>query len=408
MEPDRERVEEEIYLVDYLRVLVRRWKWVVGVTAVAIVVASLASFWLIEPLYEATAGLMLMRVRSETAFEPKIKTREEIPNVETLKALAESPAILKQTLESLNLTDSMELGALLDAIKVNADGDFITLSVRHRDPGLAARIANTWGRIFEARANELFATTTSSFEEIQKELSRAKQRYAEAQERLNEFIRKNKIPFLKKEIELKEGILADSYRAQRLLLRLLADAEALRKRLEGNRPLTPGDGLSEALLNMRASMTLGGMPPSVQFQIKAETSSKEEVLSSLDSLIASLRDQLDSVRKSAEDSSLRKEILALKEELERQQALKRELTQARDLAWETYRTVARKLEELRIARKIKETPVRFASPAVEPQNPVIPKPKLYIAVAAVLGLFLGIILAFLVEHLEATKEEKEK
>ncbi|RLA85459.1 MAG: lipopolysaccharide biosynthesis protein, partial [Deltaproteobacteria bacterium] len=64
--------------------------------------------------------------------------------------------------------------------------------------------------------------------------------------------------------------------------------------------------------------------------------------------------------------------------------------------------------ELRIAKKIKETPVRFASPAVEPQKPVIPKPKLYIAVAAVLGLFLGIILAFLVEHLEATKEEKEK
>ena len=81
----------------------------------------------------------------------------------------------------------------------------------------------------------------------------------------------------------------------------------------------------------------------------------------------------------------------------------RELTFNRDLAWETYQTILRKYKETELALQSQEMEVRFVAPALPPTKPVIPKPKLYIAVATLLGLFLGTILAFLVEHLETAK-----
>ena len=106
--------------------------------------------------------------------------------------------------------------------------------------------------------------------------------------------------------------------------------------------------------------------------------------------------------------TLQREILQLQEELEREQARKRELTQARDLAWETYQTLARKEAEVGVAVQVTDTEVRFAVPAVEPKRPVAPKKKLNIAIAGVLGLMVGVFGAFVVEYFEGWGEEGKK
>ena len=101
-----------------------------------------------------------------------------------------------------------------------------------------------------------------------------------------------------------------------------------------------------------------------------------------------------------DEGTLQQEILRLQEQLEREQARKQELTSARDLAWETYDTLARKEAEVGVASQVTDTEVRFAVRAVEPKEPVAPKKKLNIAIAAVLGLMVGVFGAFVVEYLE--------
>jgi capsular polysaccharide biosynthesis protein len=86
---------------------------------------------------------------------------------------------------------------------------------------------------------------------------------------------------------------------------------------------------------------------------------------------------------------LDKEINALQAQLESEQARKKELVRARDLAWEKYNTLANKVAEVDVASAITGTEVRFAKPAFVPEEPVSPKK----ALNALLGLFAGLVLA---------------
>ncbi len=97
---------------------------------------------------------------------------------------------------------------------------------------------------------------------------------------------------------------------------------------------------------------------------------------------------------------LQEELRSLQAELEKEQAARQELTRARDLAWETYTTLARKEAELSIAARTGGTEVRFATPAVAPQNPVSPRKKLNVAIAGAVGLMLGVFSAFTLNLLD--------
>jgi len=128
----------------------------------------------------------------------------------------------------------------------------------------------------------------------------------------------------------------------------------------------------------------------------------------LDTLISVLEARREEVGALIGEGSLQQEILKLQEQLERERARQRELTQARDLAWETYQTLARKEAEVQVATQVRDTEVRFAVPAVEPKYPVAPKKKLNVAIAGVLGLMVGVFGAFAVEYFEGWgKEGKE-
>jgi len=92
------------------------------------------------------------------------------------------------------------------------------------------------------------------------------------------------------------------------------------------------------------------------------------------------------------------QIRQLKSQLEAEQARKRELESKRDLAWETYQTIARKLAEVEIAERAPGTEVRFAVEALPPERPVSPRRLMNTAVAGALGLMLGVVGAFFAEY----------
>jgi len=99
---------------------------------------------------------------------------------------------------------------------------------------------------------------------------------------------------------------------------------------------------------------------------------------------------------------LQGEVNQLQGELERETARKQELTQARDLGWETYQTLARKVAEVGVAAQVEGTEVRFAVPAVEPERPIKPRKKLNTLLASVVGVMLAVGVSFLIEYLDDT------
>lgn len=72
-----------------------------------------------------------------------------------------------------------------------------------------------------------------------------------------------------------------------------------------------------------------------------------------------------------------------------------------------YVMLKQKYEEMRITEAMKTSDTRVIDRAITPTTPVKPKTRLNVAIAAFLGLFVGIGLAFLLEYLDTTLKTKE-
>jgi len=333
--------------------------------------------------------------------------------VESSSVAAEVIAKLGSTLEP----EQRDVSALLGMVETESDGDLIGIKVKGKDPRKITAIANAWGEAYERYVNELYGGRPQPLGSIQAQEAEAKRTYQEAEEALAKFLGDNQIDILAKEIEAKKGTLSDYYATKRGLDRLIADAEALGAQLREGASSSPmATSLSILLLQANAFMASTGLPlqPSTNLPLQLQLSlgqmaslegSAGEQIQGLDTLIAVLEARRGEVQALIGEMSLQREILQLQEQLEREQARQRELTQARDLAWETYQTLARKEAEVQVATQVTDTEVRFAVPAVEPKHPVAPKKKLNIAIAGVLGLMVGVFGAFAMEYFEGWGEE---
>ncbi|MBC7318986.1 hypothetical protein H5T57_07065, partial [Candidatus Bipolaricaulota bacterium] len=72
---------------------------------------------------------------------------------------------------------------------------------------------------------------------------------------------------------------------------------------------------------------------------------------------------------------------------------------------DSYNRVAKSLQEAKIARAETPEPIRIVEQPVLPTIPVGPSRKLAVAVAGVLGLFVGVLLAFVVHYFREEKKE---
>ncbi|MBM4465159.1 MAG: hypothetical protein FJ014_06360 [Chloroflexi bacterium] len=410
-------MEEEIDLREYINVIVRRWKWIAGITLVAVITAAIVSFLVLPPVYQAKAGVVIVKSRSEIAFEPKYRTltEEDIASRrKALEALVRSSSVAAEVIDKLGSTlqpEEREVEALLDIVETTSNGDLIGIKVEGKDPSKIAAIANAWGEAYERYVNELYGGRIQSPEDIQPQVAEARSSYKETEEALARFMGDNQIEALSREIGAKQNTLADYYSTTQMLDRLIADATALRDQLrQGASSARTGNSLSILLLQASSFTLLSpGLPVQLQLSFDEQSileSSVEEQVQELDVLLSVLEARLAGVQARIDERALQQEILQLQEQLEREQARMRELTQARDLAWETYNTLARKEAEVGVASQATDTEVRFAVRAVEPKEPVAPKKKLNIAIAGVLGLMVGVFGAFLVEYFEGWRAEE--
>jgi hypothetical protein len=90
------------------------------------------------------------------------------------------------------------------------------------------------------------------------------------------------------------------------------------------------------------------------------------------------------------------ELQDLRSQYEARKAREQQLTQQRDLAWNTFTTLSNKDVELSLSNTAANSEVRFAAPAVPPVDPVQGTSLLMVvALAAVVGNLLAVFIAFL-------------
>jgi len=414
-------VEEEIDLRQYVEVLIRYWKWIAGLALVAAVVA-LGTSYLIPPTYEATALVAVTEPRYMMRFDTRFETVNSVqPAYKAYPELAASDDLLRDLLAALNsdVEDVVTLQDLRERLEAEsgADPSMVRLVVRSQDPEAAARIANTWADLFVARANEIYgAHSEHQMRFFEAQLERARLELDAAQQALVEFQARNQGTVLEARLASVQQDLQDYLVEQREIERALRNVRALRDSVAdqpADAVVSPGDDLTALLLQIQAFSVRASRPgqratsgaeletgSSVWLQISdASLLSSErtagELTAFLDELAAILEARGEEV--ATQVTALEPHILDLQQQLQESRVEESDLVRTRDVAQETYVTVARKVEEARIAAEDTTGEVRLASQAAAPDRPVSPRKRLNTAVAGMMGLMLGVFGAFAVE-----------
>jgi len=211
---------ESIELRQYFTVI-RKWLWLIVLgTLLCGGTAAIVSFTM-APVYEAEAGVIIVKSGYEVTFEPKFRTLSEADLArygmdlasrrKALTALVESGEVASEVLAGLGSIldpEEQEVAALLKMVKAETEGDMIKIKVRAKDPKKAAAIANAWGEAYEKYVNGVYSGMPQSLSDIQAQAAAAKRDYEEAEAALIEFMADNRIDELNRQISEKQQIIS--------------------------------------------------------------------------------------------------------------------------------------------------------------------------------------------------------
>jgi len=199
---------EELELRDYIEVLLRH-KWIIIfsflITAFS---AGIGALFLVKPIYEATALLMVSRPGYQVELEPKIKTPIPLEiSLETYRSLIKSPDLEEKVINQLNLNQpphNLTIEDLDEMVFVEAvpKTDLIKIKVKSDSPVQAKEIVNTWVSLFLKENRELNLKETKEAQSfIESQLKISKENLFLVEEELRKFNERSRLSSLKKEIE---------------------------------------------------------------------------------------------------------------------------------------------------------------------------------------------------------------
>jgi len=106
-------------------------------------------------------------------------------------------------------------------------------------------------------------------------------------------------------------------------------------------------------------------------------------------------------------SSYRTRIEQLRKELAAEELTRSRLERIRNATYSVYDVVSQKAAETKITVATETGVVKIVSLAHEPRNPVGPGKRRIVLIGGVLGLFMGIFIAFFVDYWKRTGRRKE-
>ena len=228
-------IEDEINLLDYWRIVMKRWKIIAGIFVISVVTAAIISL-LMTPIYQAKATLMPVE-SSGGRLSGALQNLGSLPFVggmvpgiggasaTKLVAVLKSRTLAEDVIHALNLTriffkdkkdkpPSLEdaVRSLTGITKIADDkkGGVISISVEYKDPKIAADIANHYTTVLQKFINEntlSMAKRNRIF--IEDQLEKVKRELKEAEEAMKSFQTDKKIVAIDAQTEAAIRVLAD-------------------------------------------------------------------------------------------------------------------------------------------------------------------------------------------------------
>lgn len=401
--------EDEIDLRELVRTLWRH-RWVIGgVTVVAALIAAAVSVFVLPPVYEARALLLVTRPQVQTV-DPNNSTffRTEELNIaatlnldlpaESVVALARSPLVRDEVAQRTGLPKERLRKALYAQSVRNTN--LVELRVRFGDPLEAQRIAAAWTEVVVARSSMLFSTrATASYTLFAQQLNTALDRLRAAEQALRHFNATSRIS----ELQARLGKLVDqlaSYESRHNDLTVsLARAEQELESIEAQiqrepKTLTLSKSIATDPFLHEAMATASGRSFLELSRLKLRTEEQNPVYNALNQAranaavaVQALRAEKLGVERAMQE--IRQEIAQIRADLANQVLTQTRLVREAENARKVYGVLFQRREEARITATTQSGTVQVALPASLPDEPVSPRPALNTVLAVVLGFLLS-------------------
>lgn len=230
--------ETSLNLRPFFEIPLRWWRLVLSCVVLATLLTAMINFIpvLTPDLYEAVAGVAVVKSRTLVSFDETARTLSEEQLIaslqagqradtivsdldarrQTLVALVNNGTIAEQVLDQLQeeLTPRDRQPGMLSsrvdgrlAVQQGIDSDLIQITVEHPDPVLAAKIANAWAVAYERLVNDIYARPAGGGAAIQEDVERAKKAYDNGQEALIQFLTQSQVSAAQRQINEKARML---------------------------------------------------------------------------------------------------------------------------------------------------------------------------------------------------------
>lgn len=398
-------MEDEIDLRAYIALLLKYKYWIVALALGAAVVALGVSFvW--PPTYEATALVAITKPRYTMRFDPRLETVADVtPPYQAYPALALGDELLTALIGDLGsrlTSEEQSITVIRDMLDAQngTDPSIVQLTVKNGDPERTALIVNRWATLFVDKANDLYGQSQEELSFFEAQVTDAQDALAKAEQDLIDFQAHNEASILQTQLNNKQAALNDYLSVARSVRLIIQDTSSLQDRLRAQDSATRAslsDELASLFLEIDA-LNRGQLPIQLQITGQQGLSNKTvgEQITFLDSLIQVLESKQGILEQEAK--SLEPDILSLQERLQKVRTEGDRLERAKQVAQETYMTLARKVDEVRLSAQDTTRDVRLASLATVPDEPSSPHKLLNTVIAGALGLAIGVFGAFAIEY----------
>lgn len=433
--------------MQWYMVVLRRWSALIVVGTLLAAGVGLLISLILPQTYTASSDVLILKSRFDVDLDPRAGalSEDEILRFnnfdarrQTLFTLASSQAVLSATIAAL--PESYQAGWDMDRLasqgNVKTPGSLVQLIVADSSPEVAAVVSRAWAAAFVTQINQVYNQTAPPTS-LQEQLPLAQMAYEQAQQALEQFLNTSQLDELKLGVAWREGSLhawqnatlastskgVTAYLAAEQQVPLwLESAYTLRAQLAAWPAADPlPSALVSSLLILQAGIANGTNLTPLELQVSPAdntTLTVGEALAAVDSLLGSLTELQVRLRavtaaetagwlmNPAQDpllgdplAALQAELDELRAQLEEETARQRELTAARDLAWETYQLLQKQSVESDLLEAAPATEVALAAPAVTPTTPSGPNIALNTAIGGLLGLTVTLLLTFILEQL---------
>ena len=401
-----EMQEKEIDLREYINVLLKRKSIIIIIFLIAIITATLVSYFVLQPVYEANVII--------TVTKPKINNSlvDEI-SLENYKNLIRDVKIEEELIQKLNLDKSpLELTPYaLDqmlTIELPKSTNLLKMNLQASNPKLTKDIINTWATLFVEKNKKLYFDEVKKFEtNVEDRLKLAEQDFFEIEEKLMKFDENDNVETIKNEMTYETAKIT-AFKSRLINIQISLEKENAKKE-----QIITAINKQEKVLKLKKSIV------DDQFFRQLTSTISDANLTYISEvtnpIYYNLAQQLISTNISinsliAEENQLTQNIVDFNASLEE---LRKELTEKRlifarldreySVKGRLFNSVFQQAEKLRLSSAEEADLLKITSLAYEPRAPISPNKKLNILIAGVLGLFVGIFVAFFLEFWQKGK-----